>query len=80
MPRGFASLSPERRKEMAKRGAARLHKSNRAHKFTSEEAREAAKKRHSMELFPSSTRLINTEPLTHTPTETPPIATNQHTP
>lgn len=62
MPRGFASLSPERRKEMAKRGAARLHAAKRAHQFTSEEASAAAKKRHeSRELFPPNTRLINTE-------------------
>ncbi len=61
MPRGFASLSPERRKEMAKRGAARLHAAKRAHQFTPEEAVLAAKKRHekTTELFPSNTRLIS---------------------
>lgn len=52
MPRGFAALSPERRKEIARRGAERLHKAKRNHVFTPEEAVAAAKKRHAKGTFP----------------------------
>lgn len=77
MPRGFASLSPERRKEMARRGAARLHQAKRNHKFTPEEAREAAKKRHGTELLPANTRLINIGANTEPRMETT-IGTDEH--
>ena len=42
--RGFASLSPERQREIASMGGRRSHELGRAHEFTSEEAREAGRK------------------------------------
>lgn len=42
--RGFASMSPERRREIAARGGRAAHKEGTAHEFTSEEARRAGKK------------------------------------
>lgn len=42
--RGFASMSPEKRREAARKGAARARELGVAHEFTSEEAREAGKK------------------------------------
>jgi hypothetical protein len=46
MPRGFAGMSPARRKEIAKRGAERLHKEGKAHKYDSTTGLAAAEKRH----------------------------------
>ena len=42
--RGFASLTPERQREIASRGGKAAHASGRAHTFTSDEAREAGRK------------------------------------
>lgn len=42
--RGFASLSPERRKEIASKGGKNAHMKGKAHKFNSDTAREAGKK------------------------------------
>jgi general stress protein YciG len=42
--RGFASLSPERRSEIASKGGKHAHKLGVAHQFTSEEARIAGSK------------------------------------
>lgn len=44
--RGFALMDPLRHREIAQRGGFRAHETGMAHKFTSEEARAAAKKRH----------------------------------
>lgn len=41
--RGFASLDPARRSEIASLGGRTAHKQGRAHKFTPEEAREAGR-------------------------------------
>ncbi len=41
--RGFASLPPERRVAIAKKGAAVLHASGRAHRWTAEEAKAAGR-------------------------------------
>ena len=46
--RGFAVMSPDRQREIASLGGRAAHKSGHAHEFTSEEAREAGKKRHAM--------------------------------
>lgn len=45
-PRGFAALSPERRKELSRKGGIRAHETGTAHRFArgSEEAIEAGKK------------------------------------
>lgn len=43
-PRGFASLSPERRREIAQMGGLASQASGYAHKFTSDEARAAGHK------------------------------------
>lgn len=40
--RGFASMTLERRREIASQGGRAAHECGRAHKFTSEEARRAA--------------------------------------
>jgi hypothetical protein len=40
--RGFASLTPERRKEIASQGGRAAHASGNAHKYTSDEARAAS--------------------------------------
>jgi general stress protein YciG len=42
--RGFASMSAERRREIAARGGRAAHEAGTAHQFTSEEARRAGKK------------------------------------
>lgn len=43
-PRGFASISPERRREISSKGGKAAHAVGKAHRFTTEEAREAGKK------------------------------------
>lgn len=42
-PRGFATLPPERHHEISVLGGKAAHASGKAHKFTSEKAREAGK-------------------------------------
>jgi general stress protein YciG len=44
MSKGFANLTPERRKEISSKGGKSAHASGRAHKWTSEEASEAGRK------------------------------------
>jgi uncharacterized protein len=41
--KGFASLSPEKRKEIASKGGKAVHEKGNAHKFNSETARKAGK-------------------------------------
>ncbi len=43
-PRGFATLSPERRKEISSRGGKGAHAAGTAHRFTTEEAKAAGAK------------------------------------
>ncbi len=42
--RGFASMDPERQREIASQGGKAAHEKGTAHEFTSEEAREAGRK------------------------------------
>ena len=42
--RGFAAMSPEKRKEIASRGGKRAHEKGKAHRFTKDEARDAGSK------------------------------------
>jgi general stress protein YciG len=42
--RGFASMDPEKQKEIASKGGKAAHERGTAHEFTSEEAREAGRK------------------------------------
>jgi len=42
--RGFASMDPERRSEIASQGGKVAHEKGTAHEFTPEEAREAGRK------------------------------------
>ena len=42
--RGFASMDPEKQREIASEGGRAAHESGNAHEFTSEEAREAGRK------------------------------------
>src|SRR5262249_10194313 len=42
--RGFASMTPERRREIARMGGKRAHANGSAHQFTPEEARLAGRK------------------------------------
>lgn len=42
--RGFASMDPQRLREITSMGGKAAHKAGRAHKFTSEEARAAGRK------------------------------------
>lgn len=44
--RGFAAMTPEKKREIASLGGRAAHASGRAHQFSSEEARAAGKKRH----------------------------------
>ena len=44
--RGFASMDPQRQREIASEGGRASHQSGNAHEFTSEEAREAGRKSH----------------------------------
>lgn len=44
--RGFAAMSPEKKREIAGMGGRAAHASGRAHQFSTEEARAAGKKRH----------------------------------
>lgn len=43
-PRGFAALTPERRRAISMAGGRAAHAKGTAHRFTKEEAREAGKK------------------------------------
>jgi general stress protein YciG len=51
--RGFAAMSPEKKKEIASMGGRAAHACGRAHQFSSEEARAAGKKRHQRDERPS---------------------------
>lgn len=42
--RGFASMDPEKQREIASKGGKAAHEKGTAHEFTSEEAREAGRK------------------------------------
>lgn len=42
--RGFASMDPDKQREIASKGGKAAHESGHAHEFTSEEAREAGRK------------------------------------
>ena len=42
--RGFASMDPQRQREIASEGGRTAHEKGTAHEFTSEEAREAGRK------------------------------------
>jgi len=42
--RGFASMDPDKQREIASEGGKAAHESGNAHEFTSEEAREAGRK------------------------------------
>ena len=42
--RGFASMDPEKQREIARKGGRAAHEKGTAHEFTSEEARAAGKK------------------------------------
>lgn len=42
--RGFASMDPEKQKEIARKGGKAAHQKGTAHEFTSEEARQAGRK------------------------------------
>ena len=42
--RGFASMSPEKQREIASKGGKAAHQKGTAHQWTSEEAREAGRK------------------------------------
>ena len=44
--RGFAAMTPEKKREIAGMGGRAAHAAGRAHRFSSEEARAAGKKRH----------------------------------
>ena len=44
--RGFAAMTPEKKREIAGMGGRAAHASGRAHQFSTEEARAAGKKRH----------------------------------
>ncbi|MFP5392161.1 MAG: KGG domain-containing protein [Gammaproteobacteria bacterium] len=44
--RGFASMDPQKQREIASEGGRAAHASGNAHEFTSEEAREAGKLSH----------------------------------
>lgn len=44
--RGFASMDPERQREIASKGGHAAHESGHAHEFTSEEARAAGQAAH----------------------------------
>lgn len=46
-PRGFAAMTPERRREIAAKGGRTAQARGTAHRFTPEEAREAGRKAHS---------------------------------
>jgi len=42
--RGFANMTPERLREVARRGGQAAHRAGTAHEFTAEQAREAGRK------------------------------------
>lgn len=45
-PRGFAAMSQERQREIARQGGRAAHQQGKAHQFTSEEARAAGRRSH----------------------------------
>lgn len=57
--RGFAVLSPEKKREIASMGGKAAHEHGRAHRFTSEEARAAGKKRHQLRLMAAAAAAAN---------------------
>lgn len=44
--RGFATMDPQKQREIASQGGRAAHRSGNAHQFTSDEARAAGRKRH----------------------------------
>jgi general stress protein YciG len=44
LPRGFAAMTPERRREVARRGGRAAHEQATAHEFSPAEAREAGRR------------------------------------
>lgn len=46
MPRGFAALSKDKRREISAKGGKSAHRQGKAHKFTTDEASMAARKGH----------------------------------
>ncbi len=59
--RGFAVLSPEKKREIASMGGKAAHEHGRAHRFTSEEARAAGKKRHQLRMMALAAAKANAE-------------------
>lgn len=59
--RGFAVLSPEKKREIASMGGKAAHEHGRAHRFTSEEARAAGKKRHELRMLALAAAKASTE-------------------
>jgi uncharacterized protein len=43
-PRGFAAMSPEKQRELSRRGGEAAHRKGVAHRFTAADAREAGRK------------------------------------
>jgi hypothetical protein len=60
--RGFAVLSPEKKREIASMGGKAAHEHGRAHRFTSEEARAAGKKRHQLRMMAAAQAADGTHP------------------
>ncbi len=74
--RGFAVLSPEKKREIASMGGKAAHEHGRAHRFTSEEARAAGKKRHQlrmMALAAAKASAEGTDPAQVAPATTKPV-------
>jgi uncharacterized protein len=62
--RGFASMSPEKQREIASKGGRAAHQKGTAHEWTSEEARSAGRKGGQISRGGRG-RLVENEPETH---------------
>jgi general stress protein YciG len=61
-PRGFALISPERRREISRMGGKAAHEAGTAHEFTQEEARAAGRKGGMASHPPRKPKTINVDP------------------
>ena len=67
--RGFASMDPEKRREIASKGGRSAHQKRTAHEWTSEEAREAGRRggkaRHRLQQEEPGQELLQEDPRTN---------------
>jgi general stress protein YciG len=71
--RGFASMSPEKQREIASKGGRAAHQKGTAHEWTSEEARSAGRKGGQISRGGRGRLIDSEQPQSETPSNEPPI-------